>query len=239
MKTTPNLQILRSADRGHADHGWLDAHHTFSFAGYFDPERMGFGSLRVLNQDRVAAGEGFGTHGHRDMEIVTYVLDGTLEHKDSMGNGSQMRPGEVQFMSAGRGVTHSEFNPSKTEPLHLLQMWVLPRESGFPPRYEQKTFEESERRGRNRLVVSPDGSEGSLTIGADARMYAGLADGDEVVTYELPKDRMAWLHLAKGEVTVAGERLLAGDGAAITAPGPVEFRDGVRAEWVLWELPLE
>jgi redox-sensitive bicupin YhaK (pirin superfamily) len=185
------ITIRRSEERGHADHGWLDTCHTFSFAGYHDPEHMGFGLLRVLNQDRVEPAMGFGTHGHRDMEIVTYMLEGVLEHKDSMGNGSQMRPGEVQLMSAGRGVTHSEFNASKTEGLHLLQMWVHPRETGTEPRYEQKEFPEEVRRGKLLLVVSPDGADGSLTIGQDARLYAG-ASWSPATRCATRSGRIAW-----------------------------------------------
>lgn len=226
----------RSSDRGHADHGWLDAHHTFSFAAYHDPDFMGFSDLRVINQDRVAPGTGFGTHGHRDMEIVTVPLDGVLEHRDSMGNGSRMEPGEVQLMSAGTGVTHSEFNGSQDTELHLLQMWVLPAELGTTPRYEQRRFPEAERRGRLRLVVSPDGADGALTIGQDARLYAGLLDGDERAELSLAADRVAWLHVARGSLALNGEHLGPGDGAAIVDEPTLTFTDGDAAEFVLWEL---
>lgn len=230
------ITIRRSAERGHADHGWLDSYHTFSFASYFDADFMGFGDLRVVNQDRVAPGKGFGTHGHQDMEIVSYVLDGVLEHRDSMGNGAQMRPGEVQLMSAGTGVTHSEFNGSDSDGLHFLQMWVMPAEQGTEPRYEQKLFDEAERRGRLRLVVSPDGADGSLTIGQDARLYVGLLDGDETARHALADGRAAWLHVARGSLTLNGEALGPGDGAAISGVSELEFTAGDDAEFVLWEL---
>ncbi len=231
------IQIRRSDERGHADHGWLDTYHTFSFANYYDPEFMQFGLLRVINQDTVAAGRGFGTHGHQDMEIVSYVLDGVLEHKDSMGNGSQMRPGEVQLMSAGRGVTHSEFNASHDQPLHFLQMWVFPRKRGTPPRYEQRAFSEEERRGKLRLVVSPDGSDGSLSIDQDARLYASLVGAGERAAHELPAGRAAWLHVARGKVKLNGEELGAGDGAAILDERRLELVGVEDAELVLWDLP--
>ncbi len=231
------ITIRRSEDRGHADHGWLDTHHTFSFASYHDPDHMGFSVLRVLNQDVVTSGQGFGTHAHRDMEIVSYVLDGVLEHKDSMGNGSQMHPGEVQLMSAGSGVTHSEFNGSKDEGLHFLQMWIHPAERGTTPRYEQKEYPEAERRGKLRLVVSPDGADGSLTIGQDVRLYAGLLDGDETARLELDPGRSAWLHVARGSLELNGERLGPGDGAAIRAEAALELSGGDGAELVLWDLP--
>ncbi len=227
----------RSEDRGHADHGWLDSYHTFSFADYHDPEFVQFGLLRVVNQDRVAPGRGFGTHGHRDMEIVSYVLDGVMEHRDSMGNGSQMRPGDVQLMSAGTGVTHSEFNGSGEDPLHFLQMWVFPREGGTPPRYEQKHFPDDERRGRLRLVVSPDGADGSLTIGQDARLFAGLVEGGDTVRHAIPDGRAAWLHVARGDVELNGEPLRPGDGAAIRDERELQLASSAGAEVVLWELP--
>lgn len=232
------ITIRRSEARGHADHGWLKSHHTFSFAGYRDPDFMGFSVLRVVNQDRVAAEKGFGTHGHRDMEIVSYVLDGVLAHKDSMGNGSEMRPGEVQIMSAGTGVEHSEFNASDEE-LHFLQMWVRPAKAGTEPRYGQKAFPEAERRGAPRLVVSPDGAESSLVIGQDARMYAGLLDGDEVAQLPLARGRSAWLHVARGSLELNGHRLDAGDGAALQDETELRLTNGVGAEYVLWDLPAE
>lgn len=231
------ITVRRSAERGHADHGWLDAYHTFSFAGYHDPEFVHFGPLRVINQDRVAPGRGFGTHGHENMEIVTYMLEGALEHRDSMGNGSQMRPGEVQLMSAGSGVTHSEFNASSDEPLHLLQMWVFPRHDGTPPRYEQRAFAESERRGRLRLVVSPDGAQGSLTIDQDARLFAGLFDAGEAAEHALPNGRTAWIHVARGRVRVNDVELGPGDGAAIEDEASLLVTGLDDAELVLWDLP--
>ena len=233
------IRIRRSSERGHADHGWLDTYHTFSFASYYDPDFMGFGPLRVVNQDRVAPGRGFGTHGHQDMEIVSYVLDGVLEHKDSMGNGAQMRPGEVQLMSAGTGVTHSEFNGSQDDWLHFMQMWVIPREQGTEPRYEQKHFDESLRRGNLRLVVSPDGADGSLTIDQDARLYTGLFAENERTRFDLAPKRAAWLHVARGRVTLNGEELAGGDGAAIHDEGVLDVVGVEDAEVVLWEIPAE
>ena len=231
------ITLRRSADRGHVNHGWLDTYHTFSFAGYRDPDFMGFSVLRVINQDRVGPGQGFGTHGHQDMEIVSYVLDGVLEHKDSMGTGSQMSPGEVQLMSAGTGVTHSEFNASADEELHFLQMWVIPAERGTEPRYDQRAFAEAERRGKLRLVVSPDGQDGSLTIGQDVRLYAGLLDGGEATKFELARGRAGWLHVARGSLTLNEEPLGPGDGAAIQDEQMLAFEGGKGAEFVLWELP--
>jgi len=230
------IRIRRSSERGHANHGWLDTYHTFSFADYHDADFMGFRDLRVLNQDRVAAGEGFPRHGHRDMEIVSYVLEGALEHEDSMGNGSQMHPGEVQLMSAGTGVLHSEYNASRKDPLHFLQMWILPALPSTKPRYEQKAFSESERRGRLRLVVSPDGADGSLTIGQDVRLFAGLLDGAERVQHELPAGRDAWLHVARGRLALNGQALGPGDGAAIVDERTLTLDKGEGAELVLWEL---
>jgi redox-sensitive bicupin YhaK (pirin superfamily) len=230
------LHIRRSADRGHADHGWLDTYHTFSFADFHDPDFMGFSTLRVLNQDRVAPGHGFPRHGHRDMEIVSVVLDGALAHQDSLGNGSTMRPGEVQLMSAGTGVSHSEFNASKTEPLHFLQMWVLPAGVGKPPRYEQRAFAEDERRGKLRLVVDPDGADGALTIGQDARLYTGLLHGDEHIEHLLAPGGAAWLHVARGRLRVNGHELGPGDGAGVVDERTLVLADGAGAELVLWEL---
>ncbi len=231
------IQIRRSEDRGHADHGWLDTHHTFAFAGYHDPEFVQFGPLRVLNQDKVAAGRGFGEHGHADMEIVSYVLEGALAHRDSMGNGSEMRAGDVQLMSAGSGVTHSEFNPSRDEPAHFLQMWVLPRTRGGAPRYEQRAFPEGERRGALRLVVSQDGAQGSLRIDQDARAYAGLFAAGEGATLALEPGRSAWVHVARGRVRLAGEELGPGDGAGLREEAALELEGLEDAEVVVWELP--
>ena len=232
------ITVRRSADRGHASHGWLDSYHTFSFADYHDPRFMGFSVLRVLNQDRVTPGQGFGTHGHRDMEIVSYVLEGTLEHKDSLGTGSQMRPGDVQLMSAGTGVMHSEFNPSRTEGLHFLQMWILPHARGTKPRYEQKHFAEEERRGRLHLVVAPDGRDGALTIGQDARLYVSVLGPGEHVEHALAPGRGAWLHVARGRVRAGGEVLGPGDGAALEGEPSIALAGEERADLVLWDLLL-
>ncbi|MFT5292542.1 MAG: redox-sensitive bicupin YhaK (pirin superfamily) [Planctomycetota bacterium] len=231
------IKIRHSEDRGHADHGWLNARHSFSFAGYHDPEFMGFSNLVVLNQDRIAPGQGFGTHGHRDMEIVTVVLEGVLEHRDNMGNGSRIHPGEVQFMSAGSGVTHSEFNGSETEELHLLQMWVRPDREGTAPRYGEAVCPESERRGRLCLVASPTKESGYLVIGGDAHLYLGLLDGEESCSFELPERRAAWVHVACGELTLNGQRLGPGDGAAVHGEPNLVFEQGSGAEFLLWDLP--
>lgn len=230
------IQIRRSEDRGHADHGWLDTFHTFSFAGYFDPEHVHFGALRVINQDRVAPGRGFPTHPHENMEIVTYVLSGALEHKDSMGNGSRIVPGEVQLMSAGTGVTHSEFNGSTDEEVHLLQMWVFPRRNGFEPRYEQKAFTIEERTDRLRLVVSPDGDEGSLVIGQSAWMRVAILEQGSTIEHDLSGREGAWLHVARGRLRLVDQDLGPGDGAAITEPGVLRLEGLEEAEVVLWEL---
>ena len=210
------LTLRRSADRGYADHGWLKSFHSFSFAGYHDPRFMGFRSLRVINEDRVDAGRGFPTHGHRDMEIITYVLEGGLAHKDSMGNGSIITPGEVQKMSAGTGVRHSEANPSADESVHLLQIWILPEETDIEPAYEQKKFEDEEKRGRLRLVGSPNGDDGSVTIRQDARLYATLLGPGEQVTHELDANRHAWVQVARGRIELNGQTLKQGDGAAVS-----------------------
>jgi redox-sensitive bicupin YhaK (pirin superfamily) len=230
------LTLRKSTDRGHADHGWLDTWHTFSFAGYHDPAHMGFGDLRVVNDDRVAPGRGFGTHGHRDMEIITYVLNGALEHKDSMGNGSVIRPGNVQRMSAGRGVRHSEFNASQTEPVHLLQIWIEPNVTGIEPGYEEKHFSDSQKRGRLRLIASPGGSDGSVTIHQDARVYAALLDGPDTVTHTLAAGRKAYVHVARGAVSVNGEPLAGGDGARISGESSIVLRDASKAEVLLFDL---
>ena len=234
------ITIRRSQERGHADHGWLDTYHTFSFANYYDPEWLQFGPLRVLNQDRVEAGRGFGTHGHRDMEIVSVVLDGVMEHKDDAGNGSQLRPGDVQLMSAGGGINHSEFNASSTDPLHFLQMWVLPQKSGGAPRYEQKHFSIEERTNTLRLAASPDGADGSLTIGQDVRLYTGLIHPEHDAELSLNAGRAAWLHVASGSIDLNGKHLRAGDGAAIVDESTIRVaghEDGESpAELVLWEV---
>lgn len=233
--TSDVLTIRRADERGHANHGWLDANHTFSFASYFDREWMNFGPLRVINQDRVQPHQGFPTHGHENMEIVTYVLDGVLEHKDSMGNGSQMSHGEVQLMSAGTGVMHSEFSASD-DVLHLLQMWVLPSADGYEPRYEQKRFEAEERRGKLRLVVSPDGADGSLTIGSDVKLFAGEFTDGESAAHQLPEGRSAWIHVARGTVRINGERFDGGDGAGVAAGARIEIEGVDAGELVMWEL---
>ena len=232
------MTIFRpAAERGHTDLGWLDSRHTFSFADYYDPAEMGFSVLRVINDDRVAPGGGFATHGHRDMEIVSYVLEGALEHKDSMGSGSVIRPGDVQRMSAGRGVRHSEYNPSPEEAVHFLQIWIEPAVKGVEPGYEQKHFAPADRTGRLRLIASPDGAEGSVSIHQDARVYATLLDGKGRLAHPLGKSRSAYVHVARGDVTVNGERLREGDGAKITGVEAVELTQGKAAEVLLFDLP--
>ena len=213
-----NVMLIHrpAAERGHAQHGWLDSHHTFSFADYHDPKHMGFRALRVINDDRVEGGQGFGAHAHRDMEIISYVLEGGLEHKDSMGTGSVIKPGDVQRMSAGTGVTHSEYNASRTDTAHFLQIWLVPAERGIKPSYEQKTFSDADKRGRLRVVASPDAREGSLIIHTDAVVYAGLFDEGEATDLELTKGRYAWVQVAKGTVRVNGKDLGPGDGAALS-----------------------
>ncbi|ANN67342.1 pirin family protein [Bordetella bronchialis] len=231
------LTLRRSEERGYADHGWLKSHHTFSFANYYDPRHMGFGPLRVINDDRIAAGRGFGTHGHRDMEILTYVLDGAVAHKDSMGNGSTIRPGDVQRMSAGRGVLHSEFNPQADKGTHLLQIWIEPNAVGIDPGYEEKRFEEADKRGRLRLVASPDAAEGSVLIHQDARLYVGLFDGEESATLSLAPGRRAWVHVARGQVTVNGQALVAGDALAVQDEDAISLAKGEGAEVLVFDLP--
>jgi redox-sensitive bicupin YhaK (pirin superfamily) len=231
------LTIRRAGDRGHADHGWLDTHHTFSFADYYDRRFMGFGPLRVLNDDRVAAGAGFPPHHHRDMEIISYVLEGALEHKDSMGNGSVIEPGDVQRMSAGTGVMHSEYNPSEESPVHFLQIWLLPRRPGLAPGYEQKRFSEDDKRGRLRLVASPDGSDGSVTLQQDARMFAALIEPGQAVEHRFAAGRIGWLHVARGSAEVNGQALSEGDGAAIQEESQLSLRSRDGGEVLLFDLP--
>lgn len=231
------LTVRRSNERGHANHGWLDSFHTFSFANYYDPAHMGFGPLRVINDDRIAAGRGFGTHGHRDMEIITYVLDGAIAHKDSMGSGSTIRPGDVQRMSAGRGVMHSEFNPSPDESTHLLQIWIEPNVTGIAPEYEEQRVPQDEKRGRLRQVVSPDGADGSMRIHQDARLYVGLFDGAESAELPLAEGRRAWVHVARGKVEVNGQPLGAGDAVALTDESAVRLSGGDEAEVLVFDLP--
>ena len=230
------MNIRRSHDRGFADHGWLKSFHTFSFAGYHDPQFMGFRCLRVVNEDRVVPGKGFGTHPHRDMEIVSYVLAGTLAHRDSMGHGNAVRPGDVQRMSAGTGVLHSEFNASREDGLHFLQIWIVPDRTGHAPGYEQVHFDAAEKRGRLRMVVSPDGRDGSVKVNQDARVYAALVDGEEQVEHHLAAGRAAWLQVCLGAVRVNGERLEAGDAASFT-DGQVVIDRGEGAEVLLFDLP--
>jgi quercetin 2,3-dioxygenase len=231
------MQIRLAGARGHANHGWLDSWHSFSFADYYDPEHVEFSALRVINEDYVAPRRGFGTHGHRDMEIVTYVLSGVLEHQDSMGNGSLIRPGDVQRMSAGTGVQHSEQNPSPAETVHLLQIWLHPDTVGLKPEYEQRHFDDAEKRGRLRLIVSPDGAQGSVRIHQDARIYAALLDGAEAATFQLAPGRRAYVHVARGTLSVAAERLAAGDALKIDARPTIELTQGERAEVLLFDLP--
>jgi hypothetical protein len=228
-------ELRRGAERGHANHGWLDSYHSFSFADYYDPRHMGFGPLRVINEDRVQPGKGFGTHGHRDMEILSYVLEGALGHQDSMGNGSTIVPGDVQRMSAGSGVRHSEFNHEKAGVTHFLQIWIEPNVTGIPPSYEQKHFGPEEKRGRLRLIASSDGREGSVKIHQEALVYAGLFDGAESARYDLALDK-GYVHVARGRVTVNGHVLAAGD-ALKAGGGRIELEDGEGAEVLLFDLP--
>jgi redox-sensitive bicupin YhaK (pirin superfamily) len=235
-KLAQMTELRRSSDRGHANHGWLDSYHSFSFADYYDPQHRGFGPLRVINEDRVQPGSGFGTHGHRDMEIISYVLEGALGHKDSMGTGSTIVPGDVQRMSAGSGVRHSEFNHDKSAVTHFLQIWIEPNVTGIPPSYEQKHFKPEEKRGRLRLIASPDGRDGSVTIHQDALLYAGLFDAAESAKYELKKNRKGYVHVARGKITANGQVLDTGD-ALKTDGETIELRDGKDAEVLVFDLP--
>jgi quercetin 2,3-dioxygenase len=230
------IETRKSQDRGYADHGWLKSFHSFSFADYHDPKHMGFGSLRVINEDRVAAGMGFGTHGHRDMEIISYVLDGALSHKDSIGNGSTIRPGDVQRMSAGTGVRHSEANDSKDSTTHFLQIWIEPNVTGIPPSYEEKHFDESSKRGRLRLVASSDAREGSVKIHADAAVYAGLFDGAEAATLAIKPGRRAYVHVVRGSVNVNAENFSGGDAAKLVGVNEVVIKNGDNAEVLVFDL---
>ncbi len=231
------ITIRRSEARGHFNHGWLQTWHTFSFADYRDPAFMGFSELRVINQDIVQPGQGFGTHGHKDMEIITWVLDGLLEHQDSMGNGSKIRPGDAQYMSAGTGVTHSEFNGSEKDFVHLLQMWILPEKLGTPPRYDQRAFPEPERRDRLCLLASPDGEQDSIIIGQEARMYAALLAPDRTITHETDLRRSGWIHVARGRLVLNDQRLGPGDGAAIRSESRLVMKGEQEAELILFDLP--
>ncbi len=230
------IEVRHASERGHAEHGWLSSRHTFSFANYFDPQQVGFSDLLVINDDRVAPGRGFGKHPHRDMEIFSYVLEGALEHKDSMGTGSVIVPGDVQLMSAGTGVAHSEYNHSAQDPVHFLQVWIAPSAKGGAPRYQQQNFTTQEKRGTLRLVLSPEGTDGSLQLRQDARVYAGLFDGDEQASIELDADRYAYVHVARGAVTVNGVRFAEGDGARIRGERKLTLADGDDAEVLVFDL---
>lgn len=230
------ISIRRSAERGHMDHGWLDTYHTFSFDQYYDPDYMSFGSLRVINEDFVEAGHGFPTHSHRDMEIITYILEGALAHRDSMGNGSTIKPGEVQRMTAGRGVAHSEANPSRTDPVHLLQIWIMPNARGLEPGYEQKTFTDQQKSGRLALIASPDGREGSVTINQDANVYASVLDSGEEVEHQSANGRSIWIQVARGSVDVNGNELKQGDGAGITAEPRIKISGREKSEILLFDM---
>jgi redox-sensitive bicupin YhaK (pirin superfamily) len=231
------IEIRKSEERGRAHHGWLQSQHSFSFADYYDPRHQGFGPLRVINEDRVAAGAGFGTHGHRDMEIISYVLDGALEHKDSMGTGSVLHYGDVQRMSAGSGVRHSEFNGSKTEQVHFLQIWIQPNVEGIPPSYEEKNFPLEEKQGKLRLVASGDGREGSVLIHQDASMYAAVLNGDDRVEHALQPGRLGYVHVIRGRVEVNGVALQGGDALKIGAEDTLRFANAEAAELLLFDLP--
>ena len=229
--------VRRAQERGHANHGWLDSHHSFSFADYYDSEHMGFGPLRVINEDRVQPGMGFGTHGHRDMEIVSYVLEGALEHKDSMGNGSTIRPGAVQRMSAGTGVQHSEYNPSPTDPVHFLQIWIEPSERGIAPEYEEKQFDPASKRGALRLIASPDGSGGSVRLHQDAFIYVSILDQTERLVHHLAPGRRAYVHIVRGAITVNGQPLQAGDALKVWGgESEIVLEEASGAEILLFDL---
>jgi redox-sensitive bicupin YhaK (pirin superfamily) len=230
------MLIRRAGERGFADHGWLRTFHTFSFADYYDPAHMGFRALRVINEDRVAPGQGFGKHSHRDMEIISYVLEGGLEHRDSMGNGSVIRPGDVQRMSAGTGVTHSEFNASKSELVHFLQIWILPERPGLPPSYEEKSFPIAERRAKLRLIASPDGRDGSVTVHQDLNLHAAVLEPGESLRYANPAGRHPWIHVATGAFEINGTALGAGDAAAMTEAGPIDIVGRETGEVLIFDL---
>ncbi|ABC35020.1 pirin family protein [Burkholderia thailandensis] len=234
------IEVRAANQRGRAEHGWLSSRHTFSFAEYYDPAQVGFSDLLVINDDRVAPGRGFGMHPHRDMEILSYVLEGALEHRDTMGTGSVIVPGDVQLMSAGKGIAHSEFNHSATEPVHFLQIWIGPSVRGVEPRYQQARVSDGEKRGRLRLIASPEGQDGSVKIRQDARVYAGLFDGDASERFALPPQRFAYVHVARGSVTVNGVELHEGDGARIRDEHALQIAGGKQAEVLLFDLrPIE
>lgn len=230
------LTLRKASERGAANHGWLKSFHTFSFANYWNPNEQGFSDLLVINDDRVAAGKGFGQHPHRDMEIFSYVLEGALEHKDTLGTGSVIRPGDVQLMSAGSGVAHSEFNHSQTRGVHFLQIWIVPAVAGAEPRYQQEHFTDAQKRGRLQLIISPDGHDGSLSVRQDARLYAGLFNGDEAATLDLPPDRHVYIHVARGSVEINGQRLQEGDGARVRDEQQIRLGHGDDAEVLVFDL---
>ena len=236
MRALHMITVRKSEERGHFDHGWLDTYHTFSFDQYYDPAQVHFRTLRVINEDRVAAAHGFPTHSHRDMEIITYILSGALEHRDSMGNGSVIRPGDVQRMTAGTGVSHSEFNPSRSEECHLLQIWIMPNARNLTPGYEQRFFAAGEREGRLCLIASAAAEEGAVKINQDARIYAALLEAGQSITHQLDADRYAWLQLARGGLELNGEKLRAGDGAAMSKESRVEISAAEDAEFLLFDL---
>jgi quercetin 2,3-dioxygenase len=233
------LTVRPAAERGHAQHGWLDSWHSFSFADYYDPQHVHFGPLRVINEDRVQPGQGFGTHAHADMEIISYVLEGELEHKDSMGTGSIIRPGDVQRMSAGRGVQHSEFNPSRVNPVHFLQIWIIPEVCGIAPEYEQRTIPEGEKRGRLRLIASGSGTDGSLRIHQDVAVLAGVFSGPEAARHPLAAGRLGYAQLARGSASINGVRLRAGDGALLRGEAGLAISDADNAEVLVFDLPAD
>jgi quercetin 2,3-dioxygenase len=232
------LTLRRAEDRGHADFGWLDSRHTFSFGEYFDPRHMGFGPLRVINDDRVAGGAGFPTHPHRDMDIISYVLEGALEHKDTLGNSSVIRPGEVQRMSAGTGIRHSEYNASDREPVHFLQIWIIPERQGLTPGYEQKSFPEVDKRDRLRLVASRDGRDGAITVHQDVDLYATLLSAGKTVTHEIKPGRGAWVHVPQGSLVLNGETVKAGDGVSLLGPATVTLAAAAESEALLFDMAM-
>lgn len=230
------ITLRKSEERGHANHGWLNSYHSFSFADYYDPHHMGFRNLRVINEDRVHAGKGFGMHPHRDMEIISYVLEGALEHRDSIGNSAIIRPGEVQIMSAGTGIVHSEYNHSQSDLVHFLQIWILPDKKGVKPRYDQKMYSQEEKQGKLRLVVSQDGREGSVSIHQDANIYASLLDAGQEVDYQIKPDRHAWVQVVKGDITLNGQVLSAGDAAAVSNENKLVVGAKTNSEFLLFDL---